>query len=146
MKKLLLATLLGLPVVFLSYRTVSSHCEIPCGIYGDTTRFSLLYEHIATVEKSMQQIIALSKAESANNSTNSNQLARWVKNKEEHANEIQHIVTQYFMTQRVKPKDTSDTKYVKHLTLLHKILVHAMKSKQTTGSPRRVARSNFFIE
>ena len=60
---------------------------------------------------------------------NHNQLARWVMNKEKHANELQHIVTQYFMTQRIK----LDTKrYNEKLTLLHKMLVYAMKCKQTT--------------
>jgi nickel superoxide dismutase len=50
-------------------------------------------------------------------------------NKEHHANELQHIVTQYFMTQRIK----SDTKnYAEKLTVLHKMLVQAMKCKQTT--------------
>jgi nickel superoxide dismutase len=61
--------------------------------------------------------------------TNHNQLARWVVNKEYHANELQHIVTQYFMTQRIKP---DAKKYVEKLTLLHKILIRAMKCKQTT--------------
>jgi nickel superoxide dismutase len=50
-------------------------------------------------------------------------------NKEHHANELQEIVTQYFMAQRIKI-DTKD--YAKKLTLLHKILVYAMKCKQTT--------------
>jgi nickel superoxide dismutase len=46
----------------------------------------------------MNQIIAL------NNETpiNYNQLVRWIMNKETHADEIQRIVTQYFMTQRIK--------------------------------------------
>ena len=132
LKRSLLATLIGLPILFVSFRTVYPHCEIPCGIYGDVTQFGLLYENITTIEKSMQQIIALSKAESAHDSTNHNQLARWVTNKEEHATKIQTTVMQYFMTQRIKPKETSDEKYVKQITLLHKMLVHAMKAKQTT--------------
>jgi len=109
-----------------------AHCEIPCGIYGDTTRVDLLYEHIRTVEKSMSQIVELSKDPSAN----ANQLVRWVGNKETHAGEIQHIVTQYFMTQRVKPKPASDAaayaKYAGQLTALHDLLIQAMKAKQTT--------------
>lgn len=113
----------------------SAHCEIPCGIYGDDTRLTLLNEHIATVEKSMKQIEALS----AEASANQNQISRWVMNKENHANEIQEIVTQYFMTQRVKPlapdaDAAAKEKYVKQLTLLHEMLVYAMKSKQTTDT------------
>jgi nickel superoxide dismutase len=113
----------------------SAHCEIPCGIYGDDTRITLLNEHVATVEKSMKQIEELS----ADSAKNQNQITRWVINKEDHANKIQEIVTQYFMTQRVKPLgpdagDAAKAKYVKQLTLLHEMLVYAMKSKQTTDT------------
>ena len=104
-----------------------SHCEIPCGIYGDRLRVELLLEDIATVEKSMTQI--------ENSATNFQQKVRWVTNKETHANKIQEVVTQYFMTQRVKPKAAGDDgteKYLTQLTNLHAMLVHAMKAKQTT--------------
>lgn len=100
-----------------------AHCEIPCGIYDDEVRMSLIEEHAATIEKSMNQIVELEKG------GNANQLVRWVTNKETHANELQHIVTQYFMTQRVK-FDTPD--YDKKLAALHEMLVYAMKCKQTT--------------
>lgn len=109
-----------------------AHCEIPCGIYGDQMRLDMIAEHITTVEKSMRQIQALSKE----GDKNYNQVVRWVQNKEQHASEIQKIVTQYFMTQRVKPADPKDSHahehYVAKLTLLHKMLVSAMKTKQTT--------------
>lgn len=108
------------------------HCEIPCGIYGDQMRIDMIKEHITTVEKSMKKIVELSEAEPVNY----NQLVRWIDNKEQHANEIQHIVTQYFMTQRVKPADGDDATeraaYGRQLELLHRMLVTAMKTKQTT--------------
>ncbi len=122
----LLVTLLVLPGM------LSAHCEIPCGIYGDKMRIDMLKEHITTIEKSMNQIMELQKADEINY----NQLVRWVTNKESHANEFQHIVTQYFMTQRIKPVDGSDKaaleKYQKEISLLHEMLVFSMKSKQTT--------------
>jgi len=109
-----------------------SHCEMPCGIYGDETRFTMLEEDITTVEKSMKLIVELSKA----GEKNYNQLVRWIDNKEKHANLIQETVSQYFMTQRVKPADEINQaeykKYMKELTLLHEILIYAMKAKQTT--------------
>lgn len=109
-----------------------SHCEIPCGIYSDTTRITILREHVTTIEKSMTQLEALS---GKGDPQSINQIVRWVENKEEHANKIQHIVTQYFLTQRVKAKDASDTaahnKYVTQTTTLHQMLVAAMKCKQT---------------
>jgi len=109
-----------------------AHCEIPCGIYNDELRIDLIKEHIQTIEKSTTSIVELSKADPANY----NQLVRWVNNKEDHANQLQEIVTQYFLTQRVKPADPKDAAataaYVKQLTLLHDMLVQAMKAKQTT--------------
>ncbi len=105
-----------------------AHCEIPCGIYNDHMRIEMLKEHIATIEKSMNQIVELSGAAPMN----TNQVVRWVTNKDDHAEELQHIVWQYFMTQRVKPEDTPDQAYVKKITLLHAMLFHAMRAKQTT--------------
>lgn len=108
-----------------------SHCQIPCGIYGDDARFDVLREHIATVEKSMKQITELSAGEG-----NVNQAVRWVQNKDKHADEIAHIVTYYFMAQRLKLPEQSDAKavavYTHKLRLLHELLVYSMKAKQTT--------------
>lgn len=112
--------------------TAYAHCEIPCGIYDDELRIDLIKEDIQTIEKSTNQIVDLAKA----NPVNYNQIVRWVTNKEEHANKIQDVVSQYFLTQRVKPADPKDeaayAKYVTQLTLLHEMLVQAMKAKQTT--------------
>ena len=105
------------------------HCEIPCGIYGNQTRIKMIAEHITTIEKSTKMIDQLSN----DKEKNYNQLVRWVTNKEKHANEIQKIVTQYFMTQRVKPVKEGDQgykEYVEQVTLLHKMLVYSMKTKQ----------------
>ena len=131
MKKVILGfVLLSMSLMFA--RALYSHCEIPCGIYGDEMRFSMIEENITTVEKSIKLIVELSKEEDENY----NQIVRWVNNKEKHADDIQHIVSQYFMTQRVKPVDQGNTeeygKYVKKVTLLHQMLVYAMKTKQTT--------------
>jgi nickel superoxide dismutase len=112
-------------MVFFVVSYASAHCEIPCGIYDDQMRINMIDEHITTIEKSMKQIIELA----GQKPTDYNQISRWVMNKEDHANKLQHIVTQYFMTQRIK-FDTE--KYSEKLTLLHKLLVYAMKCKQTT--------------
>ena len=53
--------------------------------------------------------------------------------KEDHASKIQKVVSDYFLTQRIKEKTEGskfDT-YVKQATTLHQILVSAMKCKQT---------------
>ncbi len=116
--------------LFLS-NTVYGHCEIPCGIYGDSLRIAMIKEHIGTVEKSMKQIKLLSQE----NSINYNQIVRWVTNKDEHAKKIQDIVSQYFLHQRIKLIDSNNEmyeKYITNLTLLHQILVYSMKAKQST--------------
>jgi len=125
MKKLLLQmAIISLLMLLLATNGVT-HCEIPCGIYDDEARINLLFEHVTTIEKSMTQIVVIEKGEHHD----ANQLVRWVMNKEQHANELQEIATQYFMTQRIK-FDTKD--YDKKLGLLHQMLVYAMKCKQST--------------
>ena len=115
-----------LTCLFLYSGIVSAHCEIPCGIYDDEMRVKMISEHIQTIEKSMNEI---NKLEKAGLSHHSNQLVRWIMNKEDHANQLQEIVSQYFMTQRIK-FDTKD--YDKKLSALHHMLVYTMKCKQTT--------------
>ena len=78
-----------------------SHCQIPCGIYDDPARFTLMAEHITTIEKAMKTLVDLS----SEKKPNYNQLVRWVQNKEHHADEISEIATYYFMAQRVKPAE-----------------------------------------
>jgi len=111
--------------LFLTATGAWGHCEMPCGIYGDEMRFQMMQEHITTIEKSMNQIIDLEKKQDHQ----SNQLIRLVGNKEHHAQALQQIITQYFLTQRIKI-DAKD--YAKKLTVLHKMLVFSMKCKQTT--------------
>lgn len=115
-----------------NFQAAYPHCEIPCGIYDDQARVVLIEEHIKTIEKSMNQIKSLSKEQLKNY----NQIVRWVTNKETHAQHIQEIVYQYFMTQRIKfvrNRETSAHKeYLEKLSLLHQMLLEAMKAKQTT--------------
>jgi nickel superoxide dismutase len=89
-------------------------------------------EHIQTIEKAIQQVNQLS----AQSPQNMNQIVRWIMNKEKHAEEIQHIISQYFLTQRIKNVASGDKqateKYFTKLALCHQILVYAMKCKQTT--------------
>lgn len=118
--------------LFLISKNAGAHCEIPCGIYDDSLRVALIKEHITTIEKSMKSIIDLSRE----STLNYNQLVRWVMNKEEHASKIQEIVSQYFLHQRIKMVDPSDREHYKiyqeQLELLHRMLVYAMRTKQST--------------
>ena len=125
MTKRFFQALLVFSVVLFTVSYATAHCEIPCGIYDDEMRFGMMAEHITTIEKSIKQIIELENGKPINY----NQIIRWVMNKERHANEFQEIVSQYFMTQRIK-FDTEN--YTEKLIMLHKMLVYAMKCKQTT--------------
>ena len=121
-------------VIMMYTPILDAHCQIPCGIYDDGLRFKQLHEHITTIEKSMTSINSLSQSSSENNP---NQLTRWVINKEDHANEMMHIMHGYFLAQRIKPLSENATKkerrnYQKQLQLIHEITIDVMKSKQTT--------------
>lgn len=104
---------------------VHAHCQIPCGIYGDEARFVTMLEHTQTITKSMTEIKRLSGDAGAD----ANQLARWVANKEAHAQDIQDIISEYFLAQRIKD---SQADYTERLKISHKIIVLAMKAKQST--------------
>ena len=105
--------------------SVEAHCQIPCGIYDDEMRFGMLEEHITTIEKSMKLIEELS----ADPGKNTNQLVRWVINKEHHADEMASIITEYFLQQRIK---IDDAEWAAKVKPCHEILFFSMKAKQTT--------------
>lgn len=125
MRTTLLTTIAMAATALLLAERSHAHCQIPCGIYGDEEKFKLMEEHIATIEKSMKSIVELQ----AQKTVDYNQLVRWVDNKEQHAQKLQTEVAEYWMTQRIK---VDDKDAAKKLAVLHKMLVSAMKCKQTT--------------
>ena len=125
----LLLAIAGLLATFsISY----GHCQVPCGIYADDVVFGELETDVKTITKAMEQINALS----ADPGNNPNQLVRWVTNKEAHAQNIQDVVSSYFLAQRIKLdlKKTDPEKYAKFLELAHEMTVLAMKCKQGTDT------------
>jgi len=131
MKRKMLLVVALLAVVGLS-PVVYSHCQMPCGIYDDPARLAMIAENITTIEKAIKSIEELS----AQPKPNMNQIVRWIDTKEEHANDNEHIISYYFMAQRITPAAKSDAaayeKYIKQLTLLHEMLITSMKTKQST--------------
>lgn len=124
MKRVAQISIVGLASLIFS-AVVYAHCQVPCGVYGDQRRFETMLEDTATIKKGMAQIAELS---AKGDPLSHNQLARWVATKESHASNIQKIIAEYFMTQRIKP--TSD-RYMKKLTSAHAVMIAAMKCKQT---------------
>jgi len=131
MKKIIGGMLLFVLLAVWGSTFLGSHCQVPCGIYDDEARFKLLFEHIATIEKAMKEIAALS----GQNPVNYNQLVRWVMNKEKHAEEFSEILSYYFLAQRLVPKAAeageARAAYLEQLELAHWLIVTAMKAKQT---------------
>jgi nickel superoxide dismutase len=92
----------------------------------------MIEEHTLTILKSMNYIDA-----NQGDLLNQNQVTRWIISKEQHAQEIQDIVSEYFLTQRIKLKDDSKENqdlYHAQLTALHNVMLDAMKCKQTTDT------------
>ena len=125
-----------------------AHCQVPCGIYNDAARIIQIQEDFSTIQKAMTKIKELSQQQDA---TSMNQLTRWVMTKEDHASKIQKVVSDYFLTQRIKAKTEGsefDT-YVKQTTTLHQVLVSSMKCKQTVDEQNVILGINLidqFVE
>ena len=124
MKKYTLAILI--PIFILD--VILAHCQIPCGIYDDALRIKLIKENFTTINKAMIKINELS---TVTNALSKNQLNRWVNEKDKHASKIQNIITNYFLTQRIRE---TNSKYFEQVTSLQKLLVIAMKCKQSVDT------------
>jgi len=105
-------------------RSTQAHCQIPCGIYDDHARVQAMLEDAATVEKAARMIAELSGKSDAQSK---NQLTRWVVNKEKHAQNIIATISDYFLTQRVKPTQKD---YTERLVKHHAVILAGMKAKQ----------------
>ncbi len=116
-----------------------AHCQVPCGIYDDTARIKSLREDAATIAKAITQIKALS---GKNEPLALNQATRWIITKEAHASNMIKVVSEYFLTQKVKPVAAGQDGYEAYLKKLadhHAVMRAAMKTKQTVD-PADVAQ------
>lgn len=108
----------------LSAISANGHCQVPCGIFADQHRFEQMLEDQATIEKAGKLIAELSGKKDA---LSQNQLSRWVATKEAHAYNIQKVIAEYFLAQRIK---STAKNYEKQLVSAHGVIVAAMKCKQ----------------
>lgn len=113
-----------------SSQKVSAHCQVPCGIYDDAARIARLHEDATTIAKAIKLINELAGKHDAQSL---NQITRWITTKEHHASHVIQVVSEYFLTQKVKPvtpgADGYDS-YLKRLADHHAVMVAAMKTKQ----------------
>lgn len=110
--------------------TASAHCQVPCGIYDDPARIAQLREDATTIEKAVTAINTMAGEHDANAV---NQAVRWVTTKEDHASHIISVMSEYFLTQKVKPVAEGAEGYEAYLKSLadhHAVMVAAMKCKQ----------------
>ncbi len=114
-------------IILISNELLFSHCQVPCGIYNDALRIVMIKEDFNTINIAMTEIIQLSKKQ---DSLAYNQINRWIDTKDEHASNIQSVISDYFLTQRIKE---SNKHYVDQIKNLHQILIIAMKCKQSTN-------------
>ncbi|MDD5597474.1 MAG: superoxide dismutase [Ni] [Victivallaceae bacterium] len=123
-RKLRTALLLAVVAAAVSIQKVNAHCQVPCGIYDDHARVAAMLEDAATAEKAVKEIAGLAGKTDAQSG---NQLIRWVMNKEKYAQSIISTISDYFLTQRVKP---SQKDYLERLVKHHAVIIAAMKVKQ----------------
>ena len=123
-----------------SQPNATAHCQMPCGIYDDPARIAGLQEDALTIRKAVTSLKDLDHHHEDHRESRShellhfNQATRWVITKDQHAQNIQDVTSSYFLTQRVSavPEDDKDHgKYVAQLKGFHRVLVAAMKCKQT---------------
>lgn len=108
-----------------------AHCQVPCGIYDDDARIRRMLEDTKTITKAMGQIEMLNDKGDA---LSLNQATRWITTKEDHATHIIDVVSEYFLTQKVKvvePGSDGYQDYLKKLADHHRVMAAAMKTKQT---------------
>ena len=86
-----------------------------------------MLEDAATIKKSVKSIVELSGKTDAQSN---NQIVRWVMNKEKHAQNIISTISDYFLTQRVKPKEKN---YAERLAKHHSVIISAMEAKQNAN-------------
>jgi nickel superoxide dismutase len=113
--------------------SVYAHCQLPCGIYDDHARVKMMLEDYNLITKAIKEIQEFSKN---NDALSKSQLIRWVMNKEKHANHIIEIISDYFLTQRIKPTQKD---YQERLVKHHKVILTAVTAKQKIDSDTAVA-------
>ena len=122
----LLFTGFSLAAALISNGVAHSHCQLPCGIYDDHARVHSMLEDADTIQKT---VILIKENSGKNDAQSNNQLVRSIANKESHAQSIIETISDYFLTQRVKP---SQSDYTERLKKHHAVIVASMKAKQNS--------------
>ncbi|GKY94493.1 hypothetical protein MPSEU_000415200 [Mayamaea pseudoterrestris] len=116
-------------------RLRGGHCMVPCGIFDDPHIVTELKQASETIRKAMVQAKELHGSATTSDLLAMNQMVRWINVKEEHADKIIKLVSDYCLCQRVK-KDVfkNDEDYVQALKSHHAVMQNAMKCKQNVDT------------
>ena len=132
--KILLGTLAACTLFCLVIpQRAMAHCQVPCGIYDDYARVQAMLEDAETVAKAMKMMAELAGKTDAQSQ---NQMVRWIMNKETHAQKVIETISDYFLTQRVKPEQED---YAQRLAKHHAVILAAMKAKQNSDEKSAAA-------
>jgi len=112
-------------IIICSKAPLVSHCQMPCGIYHDDMVYDQVEQYIETMYKAMSELnhLELTKVK------DSNQFVRWVMLKDKESDNVAHLLTIYFLQQKIKPGEQDTTP---RLISLHKLLFLSVQIKQNT--------------
>lgn len=118
-RKLLVGVILG----WCCQMQLIAHCQMPCGIYHDEMVFDQIDQFVETTVK------AISVMEDNPFKTVQDRAAfvRWVVQKDKGADDVAHLITTYFLQQKIKPGE-DDT--VKRVLSAHQLLFYLVQIKQ----------------
>ncbi len=107
-----------------SFSPLSSHCQMPCGIYHDGMVFDQIDQFVETMIKGVT-VLQDSEFKTVQDR---NEFTRWVMNKERMCNECGELLLTYFLQQKIKPNEP-DT--AQKLESCHKLIFTLVQIKQT---------------
>lgn len=114
---------LALTLLIVSSGQLFSHCQMPCGIYHDEMVFDQIDQYVETMAKA----VTVLEENTFKNVQDKNTVIRWVMEKENASDEIAHVITDYFLQQKIKVGGEDTTE---RLISAHKLLFYLMKIKQ----------------
>jgi nickel superoxide dismutase len=120
LKRALLTAILA---TFLSHGSLFSHCQMPCGIYHDDMVYNLVDQYVETMFKGIS-VLNNSKFATVKER---NEFVRWVMEKDKSSDQTAHLISEYFLQQKIKVGGDDTTK---QLISAHKLLFMLMQIKQ----------------
>ncbi len=107
-----------------SQENLEAHCQMPCGIYHDDMEFDRIDQYVETMYKGIS-VLNDSKFGTVKER---NEFVRWVMQKDQASDEAAHLISKYFLQQKILPGGDDTTK---QLVSAHKLLYYTVCIKQT---------------